>query len=235
VRGKLSFIAMVRGSENETYLKLRNEYRLLSRKDEQIEAPLAAVQPAPEVLEEVSVPGRTSTTVEILRIVVASPGDVAKERKHVQDAVDEVNKTIAHRAGLHLDVWKWETDAAPGFHVDGPKGRIDESMKIDDADIVIAIFWRRFGTPVDDAGSGTEHELRKAYDAWKKNKRPEIWVYFCVDRFSPTKVELQDGLKIHALKEAFDEALWQDFRRKDFSALIRRNLAHYINTRVQQT
>jgi hypothetical protein len=40
---------------------------------------------------------------------------------------------------------------------------IDQAMRIEDADVVVGIFWKRFGTPTLDAGSGTEHELRHAF------------------------------------------------------------------------
>jgi hypothetical protein len=46
--------------------------------------------------------------------------------------------------------------------LEGPQGLIDERMKIDEADVVIGIFWKRFGTPTSNAASGTEHELRRA-------------------------------------------------------------------------
>jgi hypothetical protein len=67
---------------------------------------------------------------EVIRVIVASPGDVATERKYVSDTVDEVNRTHAHPNGFHIDVWKWETDAHPEFHVEGAQGVIDEQMTI---------------------------------------------------------------------------------------------------------
>ena len=69
-------------------------------------------------------------------------------------------------------VWRWETDARPGRHLEGPQGLIDERMEIGDADVVIGIFWKRFGTPTADAASGTEHELRRAWAAWREHGRP---------------------------------------------------------------
>lgn len=223
VRGKLSFLAMIRGREDETYRKLRDQYRLLSRG----EAEDAGATGTPS--EESVMAEKQPAAIRFVRVIVASPSDVAKERKMVNLAVEEVNRNIAHTRGLHFEVWKWETDSAPGFHVDGPQGKVDESMRIQDADIVIAIFWSRFGTPVADAGSGTEHELRKAYEAWKATRRPDIWVYFCTEKVSLTKANFEDGPKIIALRESLDEALWWNYRRKEFSELIRRHLADYAN------
>ena len=67
---------------------------------------------------------------------------------------------------------RWETDAYPGFHPEGPQGLIDAILRIEDCDILIGIFWKRFGTPVSDACSGTAHEFQRAYEAWQEHQRP---------------------------------------------------------------
>ena len=101
-------------------------------------------------------------------MIVVSPGDVAAERDAVELVIDDLNRRVAPANGCQLSLWRWETDARPGLHLEGPQGLIDERMQIADADIVVGIFWKRFGTPTGDAQSGTEHELRKASDAWRR-------------------------------------------------------------------
>jgi hypothetical protein len=51
----------------------------------------------------------------ILKIVVASPGDVQAERDMIPAIIEELNKGIADERGVRLEVYRWETDA-PGFH-----------------------------------------------------------------------------------------------------------------------
>ena len=82
-------------------------------------------------------------------------------------------------------MWRWETDARPGLHLEGPQGLIDERMQISDADLVVGIFWKCFGTPNGDASSGTEHELRRAWEAWRERGRPDVMVYFCRRKGAP--------------------------------------------------
>jgi len=48
---------------------------------------------------------------------------------------------VAPDKGYQLTVWRWETDARPGLHIEGPQGLIDERTGIDDADIVVGVFW----------------------------------------------------------------------------------------------
>ena len=63
-----------------------------------------------------------------VRVVVVSPGDVARERADARVVVDELNRTIGVACGLVLALWRWETDAHPGMHLDGPQGTIDKLM-----------------------------------------------------------------------------------------------------------
>ena len=124
-------------------------------------------------------------------MIVVSPGDVAEERDTVALVVDELNRQVARAHGCQLSLWRWETDARSGMHIAGPQGLIDERMQIGDSDIAIGIFWKRFGTPTAEAQSGTEHELRQAWDAWRENDRPDVMVYFCQRPwFPPTRPSL---------------------------------------------
>ena len=142
-----------------------------------------------------------STTVRHVRVVVVSPGDVAPERDAIQGVVDELNAGIAADRGCVLSVWRWETDARPGLHLEGPQGLIDDNMDIEQADVVIGVFWKRFGTPTHDAGSGTEHELRRAWAAWSERGRPDVMVYFCTRPYFPdTREEIAQADRVLAFR-----------------------------------
>jgi hypothetical protein len=117
-------------------------------------------------------------SINLLRIVVASPGDVQAERDALPAALEELNRGIAATQGLRLELGRWETDAYPGFHPEGPQGLIDPILRIEDCDVLLGIFWKRFGTPTQEASSGTEHEFLRAYAAWQQHGRPQIMVYF---------------------------------------------------------
>src|SRR5262245_46333996 len=104
-----------------------------------------------------------------MRVVVASPGDVQPERDLMPRIVDEVNQGIGKAKQIALQLSRWETDSHPGFHPLGPQGLVDDVLAIEDCDLLVGIFWKKFGTPVPDAASGTEHEFLKAYRAWQLN------------------------------------------------------------------
>ena len=82
---------------------------------------------------------------------------------------------------------------------------IDPILNIDDCDILIGIFWKRFGTPIkEDGKTGTEHEFYNAYEAWKKNGRPQIMLYFNQKEYFPkTSGESEQQTAVLKFKESF--------------------------------
>ena len=169
--------------------------------------------------------------VQILRIVVASPGDVQAERNALSTVVEELNHGIARDRGVRLELARWETDAYPGFHPEGPQGLIDPILRIETCDILIGIFWKRFGTPVTDAQSGTEHEFRLGYEAWKQTRRPHIMVYFNQRAYTPKTREETDqwGQVLDFQRNFPKEGLWWPYRgRAQFERLVRNHLTQFL-------
>jgi hypothetical protein len=76
--------------------------------------------------------------------------------------------------------------------------------------------WKKFGTPVHDAGSGTEHEFKVAYSAYlaSENDKPQIFFYFKkVTESELTKKELRQYRKVKKFRDNFpDEGLWWTFK-----------------------
>ena len=116
---------------------------------------------------------------KIFRVFVASPGDVKRERDSLLGVVNELNRTfdaLIPEAGIRVELLRWETDASPDM------GRPQEiiNTQIQDYDIFIGIFSRRFGTPTGTADSGTAEEFEIAFNKRSANGKPRIMIYFNV-------------------------------------------------------
>jgi len=170
-------------------------------------------------------------SVQVLRVVVASPGDVQAERDAVEEVLREVNRGVAEERNLLLTATRWEKDAFPGFHREGPQGLIDSILRIPECDIFVGILWKRFGTAMSDAKSGTQHEYQLAYETWKKNGRPQIFFYFNKKPYSPTTAaELDQWRMVLEFQEGFPkEGLWWPYKSKaSFKELLRNHLESYL-------
>jgi hypothetical protein len=156
----------------------------------------------------------------------------------VHAVVEEMNLGVAQELGFRIEVVTWRTDAFPGFHAEGPQGQIDAGLRIDEAAFVVAIFWVRFGTPVADAESGTQHEIARAVAAWREAGRPHVMVYFKTAAYAPrNQAELHQWAKVHAFREHFpEEGLWGSFKSKsEFEKQLRRDLTNALRVeRVAQ-
>lgn len=169
----------------------------------------------------------------IFRIVVASPSDVQSERNVLPAVIEELNRGVAADRGLRLELSRWETDTFPGFHSQGPQGTIDEILKIADCDLLIGIFWKRFGTPTVDGQTGTEHEFNVAYQAWLDKRRPQIFVYFNLKAYAPkSKAEAEQWGEVLGFRDRFPkEGLWWPYKGKaNFGEIVRIHLTNYIRT-----
>jgi hypothetical protein len=174
--------------------------------------------------------------LKLIRVVVASPGDVEAERNRLAAVIEELNSEF-ETSGYVLRLYRWETDTYPGFHVLGPQGMVDQVLNIEDCDMLIGIFWKRFGTPVSDAGSGTEHEFKIAYERWKASEgvRPQIMLYFRNEPFFPRSAEENQQMgRVLEFRNAHQrEALFCEFAgESDFERAIRRHLRQAVKAIV---
>lgn len=162
-----------------------------------------------------------------IRIFVASPGDVGKEREYLKTVVDELNTTIAPFKGLSLELVKWETHATPSM------GRAQAviNSQLSEYDIFIGIMWKRFGTPTGKADSGTQEEFQLAYKQWEESKSIRILFYFCQAPFMPRKVEEITQLqKVVEFRESLASVglTWEYLDSDEFPNVVRPHLARII-------
>jgi tetratricopeptide (TPR) repeat protein len=145
--------------------------------------------------------------------------------------VQELNRGVAADRRTVLSLWRWEDDARSGTHVEGPQGLIDELMEIRDADLVVGVFWKRFGTPTGTASSGTEHELRRAWAACKEYGSPDVMVYFCTRAYAPTSAdELAQWQRVLEFRRELpsEQLSWTYSRISEFERLLREHLTRLV-------
>ena len=107
-----------------------------------------------------------------LDLMLSCPGDAYEVcYPAVKDAIDKINSDPQLNDFITIDLKHWITRSYP--QSGGRAQKILNSQLVDDADMAIAVFWTRFGTPTDDYGSGTEEEI----DLLIKNKK-QVFLYF---------------------------------------------------------
>jgi hypothetical protein len=99
-------------------------------------------------------------SVERLQVLLASPGDVSKERGYVEQVVEEVNRTVASGRGVVLQVIRWERDAFHGYGSDAQALVNDQIAEMQEYDLFVGMYLLTLSIPSGprrrDAGSGRD-------------------------------------------------------------------------------
>ena len=124
------------------------------------------------------------------RVMIASPGDVQRERDTVRDVLEEWNSVNGAVRKMMLLPLGWETDIAPEMG-DEPQKIINKRI-LKDADLLVGIFWTRLGTPTSGYASGAVEEIEEHLAAGKP-----AMLYFST---APAQLDAVDPQQYAALK-----------------------------------
>ena len=177
-----------------------------------------------------------SSIRKVLRVFLASPGDLQDEREAVHDAVVEINDLWADMWGYQIELMGWE-DTVPGY------GRPQEiiNQEVDRCDLFIGMIWKRWGTPPDRDGrftSGFHEEFERSMARREQSESPEISLFFkqiSNELMTDPGEDLKRVLKFREKIIAEKKILYQEFStQQDLERLGRKCITAYVN-RVRAT
>ena len=121
-------------------------------------------------------------TTKTIKVFIASPGDLAEERRAFKEVVDGLNKGFGRGADVVFEPLGWE-DALSQV---GRRSQAVINQDIDACDVFILAMWRRWGQEAPDAAPYTSYTEEEFYRALarreKKNgdgpRRPAVCVFF---------------------------------------------------------
>jgi hypothetical protein len=160
---------------------------------------------------------------EAYSILIASPSDLAEERRPATEAVNEWNAQHAVAESVVLLPVKWETHATPQSGV-RPQEAINRQL-VRGCDILVGMFWTKIGTSTGVAESGTVEEIDQFVSAGK----PAL-LYFSSRAIDPNKIDLKQHKKLRNFKAAtYEKALTGHFSGLDeLRQTLLRDLMHQI-------
>ncbi len=116
----------------------------------------------------------------IVRVFLASPGDVEKERSAVKKIVNEINVLTSVFCDSVFHVVNWE-NMTPDMG--RPQGVVNQRANFEEIDLFLGILWSRFGSNPGEntynAESGTQEEFFEAYSRWNEKGSPRIKIFRC--------------------------------------------------------
>ena len=167
--------------------------------------------------------------MNVLRVFLASPSDLAAERKATKEMVDRLNPTI-RAAGWTVELLGWE-DRLPGFG--RPQAQINDD--VDACDLFLGVLWRRWGSPTGgEFKSGFEEEFERAVNRRRQSDFPEIWIYFKrVEDPSDPGEQLRQVLAFRKKLELRHELFFKEFNdTNEWAMICQTALVGYILDRI---
>lgn len=171
----------------------------------------------------------------IIRVFLASPGDLSEERAMFPNIVEEVNelRKLTHR----FEAVGWE-DALPGRG--RPQKIINEDVK--QCDVFVMLLWKRWGTPPQRGKSkftsGTEEEFTIAQNRARSggNNGPHMLLYFRSippDMIADQGPQLKKVLKFREKIERERSFLFQRYENPtEWAKLLRQHLSQWLDLRL---
>jgi hypothetical protein len=167
-----------------------------------------------------------SYTATVVHVMVASPSDVPQERVIVRDVIAEWNAIHAKDRKTVLLPLGWETHSTPEMG-DRPQAIINGQL-LKDADLLVAMFWTRIGSPTGVANSGTVEEIEEHIQTGKP-----VMIYFSSAPVRPDSIDEKQYAALKAFKQSLREkGLFEEYESlSDFRGKFTRHLAQKIISR----
>lgn len=167
---------------------------------------------------------------KIVRIFLASPGDLSDERGVAKAVVDETNTLLAETFGYQIELIGWEDTVSIYGR---PQATINRELER--CEYFIGLMWKKWGTPPDTRGkysSGFEEEFDLSMQRRSRESLPEISLFFKEIDAEYLKDPGPDLQKVIKFKEKLTNEkliLYEPFKDiQDFERKIRRCIVKYL-------
>ena len=167
---------------------------------------------------------------KIVKVFLASSGDLPEERKAAKWVVDEYNSLTADESGYQVELVGWEDTVSVYGR---PQAIINRDLER--CELFLGLMWKKWGTPPDTSGrysSGFEEEFETSVQRRLRDGRPEISLLF--KQIDPEFLADpgEDLKKVLAFKErliAEKQILFEGFADlREFEMKIRRCIFDYV-------
>jgi hypothetical protein len=167
-----------------------------------------------------------SFRAQVLRVLIASPSDLEKEREVATAAIHDWNVQHAMAEGVVLLPVRWETHATPRANI-RPQQAINEEL-VGSSDILIGMFWTKLGSNTGVAESGTVEEINQ----FVADDRPAM-LYFSKRKLDSRTLDRAQQRKLRVFRTTtLKRALVGNFRS---AVELRRILLRDLVSQVRKT
>lgn len=164
-----------------------------------------------------------SYKAKVVKVMIATPSDVARERQLIRDVIYDWNSVYSEDRDLVLLPVGWESHVSPSMG-DRPQAIINKQV-LADCDLLVAVFWTRLGSPTGRSASGTVEEIEEHLKAGKP-----AMIYFSSKPVVPESIDQKQYKALLKFKdECRAKGLIAEYEEPiDFKEMLTRQLAQTV-------
>lgn len=157
-------------------------------------------------------------------VMIVSPSDVQEERNIIKESLYRWNELNSRFHKIVFSVLGYDINACPDSGKTAQE--ILNHQLLEQADIVIAVFWTKLGSPTSEYSSGSVEEISKHMAAGKK-----ALIYFSNQSIDPRNLNTEQYAKLKEYKAKIQGSVfYNEFSSKEeFYQLIQNHLQILAN------
>lgn len=165
----------------------------------------------------------------VYQVLISAPSDVVQELKAVPEVIGLWNAAHAPGRNVFFEAVHWRTHSFPAGG-ERPQSILNKQI-VANADVLVAVFWTRLGTPTGKHESGTVEEIEE----FLKDGKP-VLLYFSNQPVIPNSVDPEQYQKVKDFqKQVKDSVLYAEYSSvAEFRELLSQHLTH-ISHQVEGT
>jgi hypothetical protein len=171
-----------------------------------------------------------SYKAEVIKVLIASPSDVAEERVAIPEVLYSWNVVNSEETKVVILPIKWETHSTPEIG-SRPQELINKHL-VKDCDILVGTFWTRIGTHTGVAESGTVEEINEFIEAGKP-----VLLFFSSQPIVPESINIEQYQRLTEFKgQMFKKGLVEQYSTiTEFREKVNRHLTSTVRRIIKET
>jgi len=150
-----------------------------------------------------------SYDAKVIKVFIASPGDVQKERDLIRETIYEWNMINSVARGIILMPIGWETYSVSSY---GAPPQDDINVKLlKSCDLLIGVFWSKLGTPTDQYPSGSVEEIELHASQGK-----QIMLFFSKAAIPQSLIDVEQMAALREFRKSINgKCLYKEYEDSD--------------------
>ncbi len=166
-----------------------------------------------------------SYQANVYQVIIASPGDVPRERQLAREIVYEWNSINSLDKRICLLPVGWEHNSSPEMGARAQE--FINKQVLENSDLLIGIFWTRIGSPTGESISGSVEEIEKHVESGKP-----AMLYFSNTPVRPDSIDQEQYEELKKFKkDCYDKGLVETFDSIDD---LRQKLTRQLSLKIIQ-